>query len=87
MLSLLLPLVDAETGSVGALWWLFGVAVLLLAGFAWWELRSVRQGRQTLLDPRLLRSSGFAAGLGIGLVYFSLDPPGLVLLTVCDLVL
>jgi hypothetical protein len=45
------------------------VAVLLLAGFAWWELRSVRQGRQTLLNPRLLRISGFAAGLGIGLVY------------------
>ncbi len=71
VLSLLLPLVDAETGSLSRLSWLFGVAVLLLAAFAWWELRTVRRGRQPLLDPRLLRTPGYAAGSGIGLVYFS----------------
>ena len=71
VLSLLLPLVEAESGGLARLWPLFGVAVLLLAGFAWWENRTVRRGRQPLLDPRLARTSGFAAGSGIGLVYFT----------------
>ncbi len=70
VLSLLLPLVDAESGGLTRLWWLFGVAVLLLAVFAWWEVRTVRRGRQPLLDPRLLRTSGYTAGSGIALVYF-----------------
>jgi EmrB/QacA subfamily drug resistance transporter len=69
--SLLLPLVQADSGGVRRLWWLFGVAVLLLATFAWWEARTVRRGRQPLLDPRLIHTSGYAAGLGIGLVYFT----------------
>jgi MFS family permease len=38
--------------------------------FCWWEVRTVRRGRQPLLDPRLTRTSGYAAGSGIGLVYF-----------------
>jgi hypothetical protein len=67
---LLLPLVQAETGGLGRWWWLLGVAVLLLATFAWWEARTVRRGRQPLVDPRLAHTSGYAAGLGIGLVYF-----------------
>jgi EmrB/QacA subfamily drug resistance transporter len=58
VLSLLLPLVDAET------------ALLLLAAFTWWEVRTVRRGRQPLLDPRLAHTSGYAAGLSIGMVYF-----------------
>jgi EmrB/QacA subfamily drug resistance transporter len=71
VLSLLLPLVQAETGGLSRLWWLLGVAVLLLAAFAWWEVQTVRRGRQPLVDPRLTRTSGYAAGLGIGLVYFT----------------
>ena len=71
VLSLLLPLVDAESGSMSRLWWLFGVALLLLAAFPWWEVRMRRRGRQPLLDPALVRTSGYAAGAGIGLVYFS----------------
>jgi MFS family permease len=35
------------------------------------EVRTGRRGRQRLLDPRLARTSGYAAGSGIGLVYFS----------------
>jgi len=45
VLSLLLPLVDAENGSLSGLSWLFGVAALLLAGFARWEVRMARRQR------------------------------------------
>jgi EmrB/QacA subfamily drug resistance transporter len=68
--SLLLPLAEAEAGGLGRLWWLFGAAVLLLAAFAGWEVRTARQGRQPLLNPRLARLPGYAAGVSIGLVYF-----------------
>jgi EmrB/QacA subfamily drug resistance transporter len=70
VLTLLLPLVNAETG--GLTWWpLFGVAAVLFAAFGWWEVRTVHRGRQPLLDPRLARTSGYAAGSGIGMVYFT----------------
>jgi EmrB/QacA subfamily drug resistance transporter len=68
--GLLLPLVDAETGGVSRLWWLWVVAALLLAAFVAWEERTVRLGREPLVDPRLARVSGYASGLAIGLVYF-----------------
>jgi EmrB/QacA subfamily drug resistance transporter len=68
--SLLLPLAEAEAGGLGRLWWLFGAAVLLLAAFVRWEVRTARKGRQPLLDPRLARLPGYATGVGIGLVYF-----------------
>ena len=71
VLSLLLPLVHAETGGMTGLLPLSGLAALLIVGFVWWELRTVRRGRQPLLDPRLARTSGYAAGSGIGLVYFT----------------
>jgi EmrB/QacA subfamily drug resistance transporter len=71
VLGVLLPLVYAERGGLGGWWPLFGVAALLLAGFAWWETRTVRRGRAPLLDPGLVRISGYAAGSAIGLVYFA----------------
>jgi len=71
VLSLLLPLVSAETSHPGRLWPLLGLAALLFATFAWWEVRMARQGRQPLLDPRLARTPGYAAGSGIALAYFS----------------
>jgi len=70
VLSLLLPVVDASDGGLTRLWPLFGVAVVLLAGFAWWEARTARRGGQPLLDPGLVRTAGYAPGLAIGLVYF-----------------
>jgi MFS family permease len=64
--------VHGETsGGPTRLWFLYVAAVLLLVAFARWEVRTVRRGRQPLLDPRLARTSGYAAGSGIGLVYFS----------------
>jgi EmrB/QacA subfamily drug resistance transporter len=70
VLSLLIPLVDAGDGGLNRLWPLWGVAALLLAVFCWWEVRTVRRGRQPLLDPRLVRTPGYAAGVGVGTVYF-----------------
>jgi MFS family permease len=45
-------------------------AALLLAAFAWWEVRTVRRGREPVLDPRLVHTRGYAAGSLIGMVYF-----------------
>ncbi len=69
VLSLLIPLVDAGSGGASRLWSLWGVAALLLAVFCWWEVRTVRRGRQPLLDPRLAHTPGFPTGSGIGLLY------------------
>jgi len=70
VLCLLLPLVDAETDGFTHAWWLFVVSAVLLAGFAWWEVRTARRGREPLLDPRLAHTPGYAAGSLIGMVYF-----------------
>jgi EmrB/QacA subfamily drug resistance transporter len=70
VLCLLLPIVNAETDGLGQDWWLLVAAVLLLLAFTRWELRTVRRGRQPLLDPRLAQTPGYAAGSAIGLVYF-----------------
>jgi EmrB/QacA subfamily drug resistance transporter len=70
VLGLLLPVVDAGDGGLTRLWPLFGLAVGLLAGFAWWQARTVRRGRQPLLDPQLVHTAGYAPGLTIGLAYF-----------------
>jgi EmrB/QacA subfamily drug resistance transporter len=70
VLSLLLPVVEATGGGLARLWPLFGLAVVLLAGFGWWEARSAGRGGQPLLDPQLARVSGYVPGLAIGLVYF-----------------
>jgi EmrB/QacA subfamily drug resistance transporter len=70
VLGVLLPVVNADSGGMGQLGWLFGVAGLLLAAFAWWEARTARRGRQPLLPPGLFRIPGFAAGSVIGGVYF-----------------
>jgi EmrB/QacA subfamily drug resistance transporter len=68
--GLLLPLVNADSGGLSRLGWLMGVAVVLLVGFARWEVRTSRRGHAPLLEPGLVRVPGFAAGSTIGLVYF-----------------
>ena len=70
VLSLLLPAVDAQSNGLGNDWWLLVVAVVLLAAFTRWELRTVRRGREPVLDPRLAHTPGFPAGSIIGMVYF-----------------
>ena len=44
VLAFMLPLVQAESGGLGQLWWRFAVGVVLIALFAVWERRVVRQG-------------------------------------------
>jgi EmrB/QacA subfamily drug resistance transporter len=71
VLSILLPLVQADDGGFRRWSPLFGVAVVLLAAFVWWEHRTVRRGREPLIDPRLRRTPGYLAGSTIGLIYFA----------------
>ncbi|HEY0638921.1 MAG TPA: MFS transporter, partial [Pseudonocardiaceae bacterium] len=71
VLCVLLPVVSAEDGGVARLWWLFPLAVLVLAGFARWELRWARRGREPLLDPVLVTGTpGYKTGALVGLTYF-----------------
>jgi EmrB/QacA subfamily drug resistance transporter len=67
---LLVPLVEADSSGLRRLWWLLVLALVLLAAFGWWEVRSARRGRAPLLDPRLAQVRGYATGLTIITVYF-----------------
>jgi EmrB/QacA subfamily drug resistance transporter len=70
VLGLLLPLVVDDGRALGRYWWMWILAAGLLTVFASREIRTVRRGREPLLDPRLVRTPGYAAGSAIGLVYF-----------------
>ena len=71
VLAVLLPLVQAESGGVARLWFLFPVAAALVWGFVRWERRVIGRGRAPLLDIRLLTDiPGYAAGAALGSVYF-----------------
>ncbi|MDQ4094308.1 MAG: MFS transporter [Actinomycetota bacterium] len=71
VLCLLLPLVQVESGGLRRLWWLFGLAPVLVALFLRWERRVVQRGRAPLLDTRLLSTTpGYPMGAALGLMYF-----------------
>jgi EmrB/QacA subfamily drug resistance transporter len=70
VLAVLVPVVGADGGGPG-LWWLWVAAVLLLAAFGRWEVRTVARGRQPLLDPGLARTGGYPAGTALALVYYA----------------
>jgi EmrB/QacA subfamily drug resistance transporter len=71
VLSLMLPLIEAESGGLRRLWWLFATGAVLLAAFAWWERRVVHRGDDPLFDPRLITATpGYASGAALGTVYF-----------------
>jgi EmrB/QacA subfamily drug resistance transporter len=70
-LALLFPLVQAESGGLVRLWWLFPVAIAVFAAFAAWERRVARTGLQPVFDPRLVTETrGFVGGLAVGTAYF-----------------
>lgn len=71
VLALLLPLVEAESGGVARLWWLFPVAAALIVAFWSWERRTAQRDREPLLDVRLLTGTpGYATGAALGMAYF-----------------
>ncbi|MFH8974500.1 MFS transporter [Streptomyces sp. NPDC017890] len=71
ILALMLPLVLAEGGGVGRVWWLFPTGLLVLFAFVRWERRVARRDGQPLLDPGLLTETrGYATGAGLAALYF-----------------
>ncbi|MEJ1201339.1 MULTISPECIES: MFS transporter [unclassified Streptomyces] len=71
ILALMLPLVLAEGGGVGRVWWLFPAGVLVLFAFARWEHRVARRGGHPLLEPGLLTETrGYVTGAGLAALYF-----------------
>ncbi|MFD8804216.1 MFS transporter [Streptomyces sp. NPDC059597] len=71
VLAVMFPMVQADSGGVGRLWWLFPVGAALLVVFALWQRRLVARGTQPLLDPRLFTTvRGYAVGAGVGTLYF-----------------
>ncbi|WP_030345879.1 MFS transporter [Streptomyces sp. NRRL S-1022] len=71
VLALMYPLVQADSGGLRRLWWLFPAGAAVLAAFTWWQHRLVARGVQPLLDPRLFSTvRGYAVGAGIGTLYF-----------------
>ncbi|MGW4567252.1 MFS transporter [Streptomyces sp. NPDC004561] len=71
VLALMYPLVQADSGGLGDLWWLFLAGAAVLAVFIQWQRRLVARGGQPLLDPRLFTTvRGYAVGAGVGTLYF-----------------
>lgn len=71
ILALMLPLVLAEGGGVGRVWWLFPAGAFVLFAFARWERRVARRGGHPLLEPGLLTETrGYVTGAGLAALYF-----------------
>ncbi|MEW2288429.1 MFS transporter [Streptomyces sp. NPDC047841] len=71
VLALMYPLVQADSGGLGRLWWLFPAGAAVLVVFVQWQRRLVARHAQPLLDPRLFSTvRGYAVGAGIGTLYF-----------------
>lgn len=71
VLAVMLPLVQADSGGLAQMWWLFPAGAAVGTAFVAWERREVHSGRQPLLDLRLVtETAGYASGAALGLVYF-----------------
>ncbi len=71
VLSFMFPLVQAESGGLSRMWWLFLVGAAILAGFVRRQRRLLARGATPLLDPRLFTTvRGYAIGAGVGTLYF-----------------
>jgi predicted MFS family arabinose efflux permease len=72
VLCVLFPVVQADSDGLRRFWWLFPVAVPLLAAFVWWERRRVARDRAPVLDFRLFTdTAGYRSGSVIAAVYFA----------------
>ncbi|MEV5467140.1 MFS transporter [Streptomyces griseoincarnatus] len=71
VLAFMYPLVQAESGGLSRLWWLFPVGAAVLAVFVRRQRRLLARGTTPLLDPRLFTTvRGYAIGAGVGTLYF-----------------
>jgi hypothetical protein len=70
VVTVLLPLVEGQSGGFTRWWWSFLLAIVLFVLFARWEGRMARLGKPPVLDPQLAHTPGYPAGLVIGLLYF-----------------
>ncbi|MFJ3863770.1 MFS transporter [Streptomyces nigra] len=71
VLAVMYPLVQAEAGGLGRLWWLFLVGAAILVAFVRWQYHLVARETRPLLDPRLFTTvRGYAVGAGVGTLYF-----------------
>lgn len=61
----------ADGGDSPNLFWLLGVALILMFLTWRWERRAHRQGRPVLLDPRLIHNPSFMFGVATSLFYFA----------------
>jgi EmrB/QacA subfamily drug resistance transporter len=71
VLGVLLPVVLAERDPAAAPWWTAGVGLAVGVAFVAWERRYARQGREPLLNERVLRSPGYVLGTGLGTLYMA----------------
>ena len=70
MFGLVFPL--AQGHELGWPGWLFGMlaaAVLLLAGFGWYQVRRQRTGRDPLVEPSVFRHGPYRAGIVFSVVF------------------
>ncbi|WP_305790127.1 MFS transporter [Symbioplanes lichenis] len=71
VLLLLLPLVQEREWKSPAKWLLTVAAVLVLAGFVWWERRFAARGETPVVDLGLFKVHSYGLGALIGLLYFA----------------
>ncbi|HEV2779381.1 MAG TPA: MFS transporter [Actinophytocola sp.] len=72
VLCVLFPVVQSDSGGLRRLWWMFPLAVPLVAAFVWWQRRRVAGGRAPLLDFRLVtETAGYRSGAVLATVYFA----------------
>ncbi|WP_031466207.1 MFS transporter [Sciscionella sediminilitoris] len=71
VVTVMLPLVEAEEATGTPQWWLMGIGAALLVLFLLWERFLGSRGRHPLVNLRLLTVRSYAMGSLLGLVYFA----------------
>ncbi|MBV7363397.1 MFS transporter [Actinomycetaceae bacterium TAE3-ERU4] len=71
-LLIMLPLIIAtqDATPLNAPWWMLLFAVVSAVGFAFWESFSEKRDNDVLMPKKLLKTTSFILGAGIGTVYF-----------------